>query len=136
MTGKLIKCQCLIELPVIQGIIDCVAHFAKNSPSSGLIFADCHRQPYNWTDEEIIGSDKSQMAPYPDIPADMPGVQLNHARSSSPLPSPSPLDDPDWAQLADEALANADIDHMDVLPAPSEIIKDDDDDKLPLPHPI
>jgi hypothetical protein len=64
----------------------------------------------------------------------MPGVQLKHTRSSSSPPSPSPPDDPDWAQLADEALANAD-DHMDVLPAPPEVIIVDDDDNVLLPHP-
>jgi hypothetical protein len=76
------------------------------------------------------------MAPYPDIPANILGVQLNHTRSYSSPPSPSPPDDPDWAQLADEALTNADIDHMDVLPAPSEVIIFDDDDDVPLPHPM
>jgi hypothetical protein len=87
-------------------------------------------------DAEIIGSDKPQRAPYPDIPANMPGVQLKQTRSSSPLPSPSPPDDLDWAQLADEALANVDIDHMDILPAPPEVIIVDDDDNVPLPHPM
>ncbi len=75
------------------------------------------------------------MAPYPDIPANMLGVQLEREHSSSsPPPSvtPSPLDDPDWAQLADEALVNAGIDHMDILPDPPFIIIDDDDD-TPLP---
>jgi hypothetical protein len=76
------------------------------------------------------------MAPYPDISANMSGVQRKHARSSSLPPSPSLLDDLDWAQLADGALAKADIDHMDIIPAPSEDIIDDDDDDVPLPHPM
>ncbi len=66
VTGKLIKRWCLTELPVPQAIIDRVAHFAKNSPSSDIIFTDHHRQPYHWPSEEIIGSNKSQMAPYSD----------------------------------------------------------------------
>ncbi len=136
MTGKLIKHWCLIKLPIPQAVIDRVAHFAKNSPSLDLILADRHRQPYDWPDAEIIGSDKPQRAPYPDIPANMLGVQLKQTRSSSPPPSPSPPDDPDWAQLADEALANVDIDHMDILPAPPEVIIVDDDDNVPLPHPM
>jgi hypothetical protein len=40
-----------------------------------------------------------------------------------------------WAQRADEALANADIDHMDVLPDTPEVIIIDYDDDTPLPHP-
>ncbi len=74
------------------------------------------------------------MAPYPDIPADMLGVQLKYTRSSSPPPSPSPSDDPDWAQLADEALADTDINQIDVLPAPPKVIIVDDDDDVSLPH--
>jgi hypothetical protein len=69
----------------------------------------------------------------------MPGVQLERERSSSsPPPSvtPSPPDDPDWTQLADEALANADIDHMDVLPDPPEVIIIDNDDDTPFPPPV
>jgi hypothetical protein len=79
------------------------------------------------------------MAPYPDIPANMPGVQLERERSSSsPPPSvtPSSQDDPDWALLADEALANSDIDHMDILPDPPEVIIIDNDDDTPLPPPV
>ncbi len=76
------------------------------------------------------------MASYPDIPAKMPGVQLKHARSLSSPPSPSPLDALDRAQLADEALVNADIDHMDVLPAPPEVLFVDDDEDVLLPHPM
>jgi hypothetical protein len=139
VTGKLIKRRCFTELPIPQAVIDHVAHFAKNSPSPELIFADRHCQPYNWPDTEIIGSDNPPMAPYPGIPADMPGVQLECKRSSSsPPPSvtPSTLDDPDWAQLANEALANTDVDHMDVLPDPPEVIIIDNDDDTPLPPPV
>jgi hypothetical protein len=139
MTGKLIKCRHFTEIPIPQAVINRVAHFAKNSPSPDLIFTNRHCQPYDWLDTEIIGSDTPPMAPYPDIPDNMPGVQLERKHSSSsPPPSvtPSPPDDPDWAQLADEALANADIDHMDVLPDPLEVIIIDNDDDTPLPPPV
>jgi hypothetical protein len=42
----------------------------------------------------------------------------------------------DWAQLADEAMANADIDHKDILPDPPEVIIIDDGDDTPLPPPV
>ncbi len=35
--------------------------------------------------------------------------------------------------MADEALANADINDMDVLPPPPEVIVIDNDDNVPLP---
>jgi hypothetical protein len=46
VTGKLIKRQCFTELSIPQAIIDRAAHFAKNSPSPDLIFANHHRKPY------------------------------------------------------------------------------------------
>ena len=56
------------------------------------------------------------MAIYPDIHADIPGVQLARPIASPPLHHDAPHDDFDWAQMADEALANADIDDTEALP--------------------
>jgi hypothetical protein len=47
--------------------------------------------------------------------------------------TPPAIAEPDWAQLAEDALANADIDNVDVLPPPPEVIIIDDDDDVPLP---
>ncbi len=44
-----------------------------------------------------------------------------------------PNDDFDWAQMADEALANADTDDTEALPPPPDVIIIDDDDDVPLP---
>ncbi len=39
--------------------------------------------------------------------------------------------DPDWVQMAEDAIANVDLDHADHLPTPPDvIIIDDDDDNL------
>ena len=73
------------------------------------------------------------MAIYPDIRADIPGVQLACSPASPPSHQDAPNDDFDWAQMADEALANADIDDTEVLPPPPEVIIIDDDDDVPLP---
>ena len=56
------------------------------------------------------------MAIYPDIHADIPGVQLACPIAFPPLHHDAPHDDFDWAQMADEALANADIDDTEALP--------------------
>ena len=122
VTGKLIKPRCLTKLPVLQSVINRVAHFAKNTPTVNnfdLFFEDCHHCPYNWSDDyDILGLDGTPMAPYPDIPAKIPGVQLDcQHHPSSPLPSLF-NDDPDWAQFADNAIANADLNHADLLPHP------------------
>ena len=42
-------------------------------------------------------------------------------------------DEPDWAQMTDKAITNADLDHADHLPTPPEVIVIDDEDNDPLP---
>ena len=58
-------------------------------------------------------------------------MQIIRAGDSPSTPPSS--DDPDWAQMVDEALANADIEDTDVLPPPPEVIVIDDEDDIPLP---
>jgi hypothetical protein len=131
VTGKIIKRRHWDELPVPQSAIGCVAYYANKSGSPpNLIFSDRHHEPYDWPDDIIIGSNEQQPAPYPDLPDNIPGVQILH-KGNVPLPPLfSPSDDQDWTQMADEALTNADIDDMDVLPPPPEVIVIDDDDDI------
>jgi hypothetical protein len=56
-------------------------------------------QLFDWLDEDIIGTDDPQMALYPDIPANMLGVQLESPCLSAPPTPSSPLDDPDWRRI-------------------------------------
>jgi hypothetical protein len=75
------------------------------------------------------------MAPYPNIPAEMPGVQLLRSDlPPTPTPAPTTPVEPDWAQMADKAITNADLDNADHLPTPPEVIviNDDDNDSLPI----
>jgi hypothetical protein len=76
------------------------------------------------------------MAPYPDLPAKMPGVQLDCLHRSSSQTTSSSNNDADWEQLADDAIANADFDHTNLLPTPPEVIEINDDDDVPLPPPV
>jgi hypothetical protein len=77
------------------------------------------------------------MAPYPDLPAKMPGVQLDRLHHPSSQTTSSSNNDPDWEQLADNSITNADFDHTDLLPTPPEVIEiNDDDDDVPLPPPV
>ena len=73
------------------------------------------------------------MALYPDIHADIPGVQLACPKASPPSHHDSPHGNFDWAHMADEALANADINDTEALPPPPEVIIIDNDDNVPLP---
>ena len=115
-------------------MIERVANFADKSGSpSGIVFSNQHRQQYDWPDNDIIGSDDTPMAIYFDIRADILGVQLACPTASPPSHHDSPHDDFVWAQMADEALANADIGNMEALPPPPEVIIIDNDDDVPLP---
>ncbi len=99
-----------------------MANFVRKSGGpTKLVFANRHRQVFDWPEEDIIGTDYPPMAPYPDIPANMLGVQLDHPSSSDPPTQSSPSHDPDWAQLVEDALANANIDNMDIIPTPPEV---------------
>jgi hypothetical protein len=79
--------------------------------------------------------DDEKFAEYPDIPANMLGVQLDRT-PAIPAPTATPTttttSDPDWAQLAEEALHNADLDKADPLPLVPEVIIVDDEDDTPL----
>jgi hypothetical protein len=80
--------------------------------------------------------DDDPIAAYPDIPADMPGVQLDHSPATpSPAATTTTIttSDPDWAQLAEEAIHNADLGKADPLPLAPEVIIVDDEDDTPFP---
>ena len=74
VTGLLIKRCKWSELPVPDAVIERVAYFADKSGSSpGIVFSNQHCQQYDWPDNDIIGSDDTPMAIYPNIRADIPG---------------------------------------------------------------
>ncbi len=97
-----------------------------------LVFADRHRVPFNWPDEAFQAMDNDPIAAYSDIPAKMPGVQLDHSTAPpSPMATPTTTTtpDPDWAQHAEEVIHNADLGKADPLPlTPEVIIRDDEYD--------
>lgn len=67
----------------------------------------------------------------------MPGVQLARDGDAK-LDAPSQddaIDEPDWFQMADDALANADLEDSDLLPVTPELIIIDDDDDNDIAYP-
>jgi hypothetical protein len=103
-----------------------------------LFFAYSHCKPFNWPDEAFQAMDDDPITAYPDISADMPGVQLDQSPaipSQTATPTTTTTSDPDWAQLAEEAIHNGDLGKADTLPpAPELIIVDDEDDTHLLPE--
>jgi hypothetical protein len=137
VTGLLIKRRHFTKLPIPQPVIDCVSTLAINKGvSTDLVFADCSRKPYEWSQDTSAGVDTSPTALFPYISANIPGVYLD--RTNPPVHNTITMstDEPDWAQLADEAVKNADLDITNHLPPPPEIIKIDDKDDVPLPPAI
>ena len=142
LTGLVIKHCAFFELPAPQSVIDRVVTLAlKLGVPRELIFANRNRIPFNWLTTDDNGTADATPAPvalYPDLPAEMPGVLLQrHLRPSPAGMTPVPQPDPDWTQLADEAVENADLDFTEALPPLSEVVDVNDEDVLHVPmiHP-
>jgi hypothetical protein len=125
VTGQVIRHHHFDELPVPDAVIARVSNLAKYlGVSRDLIFANRHRVPFDWPDEAFQAMDDDPIAAYPDIPSKIPGVQLDctPAPPSSTATPTSTTPDPDWAQLAEEAIHNADLGKADPLPLALEVI--------------
>jgi hypothetical protein len=121
-TGLVIKCSWFVELPAPDSVIQRVNDLAANSGvSTTLIFADRHKTPFDWSDNDADPPvlDPTKMVVYPQLPAEMPGVLL---KCHIPIPGDnSPFDkpyEPDWFELADKAAHTADLDNAEQLPPP------------------
>jgi hypothetical protein len=77
--GHIVNRCCFHEITAPNSVIKHVNDLAtKNGVSSTLVFANWHKIPYNWPDNDAHqdGLDPTPLATYPDIPADIPGVTL------------------------------------------------------------
>jgi hypothetical protein len=130
VTGSVIKPRTFDELPVPQSIIDHVtALAAKSGVSSNLIFADSCRVPFEWSTKHASVPPITPVAPYPGIPAKMPGVLINrHQPTQDAPPVPPCPHEPDWEQMADKAVDNADLELTELVPPPPKVITINDDD--------
>jgi len=132
-SGLVIKRREFVELPAPDSIIQRVNSLAgKNSIASNLIFADRNQVPFDWLDDTDVSAaslDPTPFEQFPNIPAEMPGVGLErHQSATQSRPKDIEPAERDWSQLADDSLANADLDVLDGLPPPPEVIEIDDDD--------
>jgi hypothetical protein len=131
--GHIVKCRRFHEIPAPDLVIKRINDLAtKNGVSSTLVFANQHKIPYDWPDNDAHqdGLDPTPLAPYPDIPAKIPGVTLErHVPPSPPLLQQSSLDH-DWSHLADEAIVNVDLNFEEHLPSPPVVIEIAEKDEL------
>ena len=113
-SGLVIKRREFVELPAPDSIIQRVNSLAgKNSIASNLIFADRNQVPFDWPDD----TDPTPYAQFSNIPVEMPGVGLErHQSATQSCPKDIEPAERDWSQLANDALANANLDVLDGLP--------------------
>eukprot|EP00804_Cyclotella_cryptica_P021082 CCRYP_019384-RA/>CCRYP_019384-RA protein AED:0.40 eAED:0.40 QI:0/-1/0/1/-1/0/1/0/331 len=109
-TKAVIKRRRFQELPVPDSIIKKVEAWGRRDKQTGIIrFANRNNDPYEWDDEqEPLVEDNApepEQAPFPDIPAETPGVEIeaNVPALVTPLPPPK-------EQRLAAAVANAGID--------------------------
>jgi hypothetical protein len=69
------------------------------------------------------------------IPSKIPGVLISHHQPTQDAPpAPPHPHEPDWVQMADEAVDNANLELTELLPPPPKVITiDDDDDNYQVP---
>jgi hypothetical protein len=140
LTSLVIKRRAFIELPApqLQSVIDRVTTFVlKSGVPRELIFANCNHIPFSWStsnDNGTADTDPPLVAPYPDIPAEMPGVLLQcHLRMPPANVTPFHQPDLDWTQLTDDAAENADLDFTEALPPLLEVLAVNDEDVFQVP---
>ena len=110
-TWKVIKRRKFDELPTPDSVIQKVDARGRRDQSNGrLVFRDRNNNPYDWEEEhdalieDNVIEQEPEPAPYPDIPAEFPGVQLERDQ-----PAVTPDAEPTEEELADAAARNADF---------------------------
>ncbi len=88
LTGLVIKRRAFFELPAPQSVIDRVNTLAlKSGVPRELIFANRNCIPFSWSttnDNSTADAAPAPAAPYPDLPAEMPGMLLQRHLRPSP----------------------------------------------------
>ena len=131
LTGDVIKRRNFTVLPYPNRMIKKINEWgAKNKLEAKLTFHDRNNKPFSWEDDaadelNLVADNavETEAAPFPDIPAEMPGVRLQEDMPVTALESvPVPSDH----DLADVAAANANFGSQDnnvpgVQPEPDEV---------------
>ena len=104
-TGKIIKRRKFDVIPTPDSVIRKINSWGRRDQSNGrLVFRDRNNNPYDWEEEhDILIEDNAveqepEPAPYPDIPAEIPGVELERDQPAiTPDPEPTEEDAMDAA---------------------------------------
>ncbi len=118
-TGKILKRRLFTPLPMPDQVIKRVnAIGAREKQGQEFWFLNQRKEPYEWTDKVPEDDPKFQglleeTAQYPDIPAKLPGVELEREIEDNQVVTDEP--ESDFAELVAAALENAGIDPQDRL---------------------
>jgi hypothetical protein len=118
-TGQILKRRLFTPLPMPDRVIKWVnAIGVHEKQGQEFWFLIRRKEPYEWTDEVPEDDLKFQgllkeTAQYPDIPAKLPGVELEREIKDDQVVTDEP--EPDFAKLAAAALEDAGIDPQDRL---------------------
>jgi len=111
-TKKIIKRRKFDVIPTPDSVIKKINSWGRRDQATGrLVFRDRNNNPYDWEEEHdiliednAIEQEEPEPAPYPDIPAEIPGVELERDQPAVTA-DPAPTDE----EIADAAAANADF---------------------------
>ena len=155
-SGNVLKRRQFKERPMPDSVINLINDMGTKQKQEGrLRFHNRHNKPFSWTDEdenEILIEDnapESQIAPFPSIPAEEPGIPLAALSPPTEVPvedADVPIEDADapsafapphveaifQAATGRPAAAPGASFQIDVVPAEAdEVEPPDDDDSLP-----
>jgi hypothetical protein len=123
-TGRVLKCQLFTPMPMPGCIIKRInAIDKKEGQGQAFEFLNHRQEPYEWTDEVLEDDPEFQglldieeeMAVYPDISVELPGVDLEDDEQEYQTVTDKP--EPDFWDLAGTALHKAGINAEDMLRA-------------------
>jgi hypothetical protein len=121
-TGRVLKCRSFTPMPMPDHVIKHInAIGKKEGQGHAFQFLNRRQEPYEWTDEvpeddpEFQGllDIEEEMEVYPDISAELPGVDLEEDEQEYQTVTDEP--EPDFRDLAGAALHNAGINAEDML---------------------
>ncbi len=128
-TGRVLKCCSFMPLPMPDSVIQQVnAIGLKEKQGCSFWFLNRRKEPYEWTDEVpeddlefqgLLEADTEEATAYPNISAELPGVELTSKEDDYPAITEEP--EADFQHLAAAALDNAGINTVARLSAERDL---------------
>ncbi len=121
-TGRVLKHRSFTAMPMPARVIRRVNTIgAQEGQGREFWFLNRRKEPYEWSNEVPEDDPKFQglldkndeMAVFPDISAELPGVELEENKRDFQMVTEEP--EPDFPKLAEAALHNAGIDVADAI---------------------